>query len=45
VSWVWLGGLVTLLGTLLSMVPSRIEREMAEIRQSQELTVQAGDAY
>jgi cytochrome c-type biogenesis protein CcmF len=45
VSWVWLGGLVTLLGTLLSMVPSRVEREMAEIRQSQEVAVRAGDAY
>jgi len=45
VAWVWLGGLVTLLGTLLSMVPSRVEREMAEIRQSQELAVQAGEGY
>jgi cytochrome c-type biogenesis protein CcmF len=45
VAWVWIGGLVTLLGTLLSMVPSRVEREMAEIRQAQELAVQADDAY
>ena len=45
VMWVWIGGLVTLLGTLLSMVPSRVEREMAEIRQAQALAVQAGDGY
>jgi cytochrome c-type biogenesis protein CcmF len=45
VAWVWIGGLVTLLGTLLSMVPSRVERELAEIRQAQELALQAGDGY
>jgi cytochrome c-type biogenesis protein CcmF len=45
VMWVWIGGFVTLLGTLLAMVPSRVEREMAEMRQAQELAVQAGDAY
>ncbi|MDR3674785.1 MAG: cytochrome c-type biogenesis CcmF C-terminal domain-containing protein, partial [Acidobacteriota bacterium] len=45
VMWVWIGGLVFMLGTLLSMVPSRVEREMAEIRQAQELAVQAGDAF
>jgi cytochrome c biogenesis factor len=43
--WVWIGGVVTLLGTLLAMVPSRVEREMAEMRQAQELTVQAGDGF
>jgi cytochrome c-type biogenesis protein CcmF len=45
VMWVWIGGFVTLLGTLLAMVPSRVEREMAEIRQAQELTVQAEDVF
>ncbi len=32
VAWVWIGGLVVFLGTLLALVPSRVEREMAEIR-------------
>ncbi len=45
VMWVWIGGVVFVLGTLLAMVPSRVEREMAEMRQAQELTVQAGDAF
>jgi cytochrome c-type biogenesis protein CcmF len=45
VMWVWIGGVVTLLGTLLALVPSRVEREMAELRQTQELAVQAGDAF
>jgi cytochrome c-type biogenesis protein CcmF len=45
VMWVWIGGVVTLLGTLLALVPSRVEREMAEIRHAQELAVQAGDAF
>lgn len=35
VNWVWLGGFVMFLGTLLAMIPSRVEREMAEIRRSQ----------
>jgi cytochrome c-type biogenesis protein CcmF len=45
VMWVWIGGFVTLLGTLLAMVPSRVEREMAIMRQAQELAVQAGDGF
>ena len=45
VMWVWIGGVVTLLGTLLAMVPSRVEREMAEMRHAQELAVQAGDGF
>ncbi|HEV2177284.1 MAG TPA: heme lyase CcmF/NrfE family subunit [Terriglobia bacterium] len=36
VVWVWLGGVVMFLGTLLALVPSRVEREMAQIRQQQE---------
>jgi cytochrome c-type biogenesis protein CcmF len=45
VMWVWIGGLVTLLGTLLALVPSRVEREMAGMRRQEELAVQAGEAY
>ena len=44
VAWVWIGGFVTFLGTLLAMVPSRVERQMAEIRQAQEVAVRASDA-
>ena len=36
VMWVWVGGVVLLLGTLLALVPSRVEREMAEIRRQHE---------
>ncbi len=36
VAWVWIGGFVVLLGTLLALVPSRVEREMAGIRQASE---------
>jgi cytochrome c-type biogenesis protein CcmF len=36
VAWVWIGGVVMLLGTLLALVPSRVEREMAQIRQTPE---------
>ena len=36
VAWVWIGGVVVLLGTLLALVPSRVEREMAQIRQAPE---------
>ena len=45
VMWVWIGGVVTLLGTLLAMVPSRVEREMAGMRPAQEIAVRAGDVY
>ena len=44
VMWVWIGGLVVFLGTLLALVPSRVEREMAEIRKTQDIAVQASDA-
>ncbi len=40
VAWVWIGGVVVLLGTLLALVPSRVEREMAEIRQARKDTVE-----
>jgi cytochrome c-type biogenesis protein CcmF len=43
VMWVWIGGITVFLGTLLALVPSRVEREMAEIRQAQEAAVQADD--
>ncbi len=36
VAWVWIGGMVVLFGTLLALVPSRVEREMAQIRQTRE---------
>ncbi len=36
VIWVWIGGIVMFLGTLLALVPSRVEREMAEIRETRE---------
>jgi cytochrome c-type biogenesis protein CcmF len=36
VSWVWIGGLVVFLGTLLAMVPSRVEKELAEARGAAE---------
>jgi cytochrome c-type biogenesis protein CcmF len=35
VVWVWIGGIVMVLGTLIALIPSRVEREMAQIRQSQ----------
>jgi cytochrome c-type biogenesis protein CcmF len=37
VLWVWVGGIVVFLGTLLALVPSRVEREMAEIRRAEEV--------
>jgi cytochrome c-type biogenesis protein CcmF len=40
VDWVWIGGLVVFLGTLLAMVPSRVEREMAEIKRPSEEAVE-----
>jgi cytochrome c-type biogenesis protein CcmF len=45
VMWVWIGGVVVFLGTLLALVPSRVEREMAEIRRAQEMAMQASDAF
>jgi len=41
VQWVWIGGLVVLLGTLLALVPSRVERQMDEIRKTQEEAFEA----
>jgi cytochrome c-type biogenesis protein CcmF len=43
VMWVWIGGVVVFLGTLLALVPSRVEREMAEIRRTQDIAVQVDD--
>jgi cytochrome c-type biogenesis protein CcmF len=40
VDWVWIGGVVVFLGTLLAMVPSRVEREMAEIHRQREEAVE-----
>ena len=44
VAWVWIGGLVLLLGTLLALVPSRVERQMDEIRKTQDEAVEAKHA-
>ena len=44
VRWVWIGGFVMFFGTLLALVPSRAERQMAEIRQTQEVAVRATHA-
>jgi len=44
VRWVWLGGFVMFFGTLLALVPSRAERQMAEIRQAQETAVRTAHA-
>ena len=44
VAWVWIGGVVVLLGTLLALVPSRVEREMAEIRQPREEAMEEKNA-
>jgi cytochrome c-type biogenesis protein CcmF len=45
VQWVWLGGLVVFLGSLLALVPSRVEREMAEIRKAQSAAFELRDAF
>src|SRR5579875_3243545 len=34
VQWVWIGGMVVLLGTILALIPSRIERQMADMHKS-----------
>jgi cytochrome c-type biogenesis protein CcmF len=36
VMWVWIGGMVMFFGTLLALVPSRVEREMGQIRAARE---------
>ncbi len=41
VMWVWIGGIALVLGTLLALVPSRVEREMAAMRQHQEEATQS----
>jgi cytochrome c biogenesis factor len=43
VMWVWVGGAVLLLGTPLALVPSRVEREMAEIRREHEEALEIQD--
>ncbi len=41
VQWVWIGGMIVLLGTLLALVPSRIEKQMAELHKNQDATLEA----
>jgi cytochrome c-type biogenesis protein CcmF len=43
VMWVWIGGIVVLLGTLLALVPSKVEKEMAAIRQTREASLKLSD--
>jgi cytochrome c-type biogenesis protein CcmF len=43
VMWVWVGGAVVFLGTLLALIPSRVEREMAEMRREREPAVEVKD--
>lgn len=45
VVWVWIGGIIMVLGTLLALVPSRVEREMAQIRQSQTEALEERNAF
>jgi cytochrome c-type biogenesis protein CcmF len=40
VDWVWIGGFIVFLGTLLAMVPSRVERQMAEAKRPSEVAVE-----
>jgi cytochrome c-type biogenesis protein CcmF len=40
VDWVWIGGFIVFLGTLLAMVPSRVEKELAEARRPSEEAVE-----
>jgi cytochrome c-type biogenesis protein CcmF len=40
VDWVWIGGFIVFLGTLLAMVPSRVEREMVEAKRPSEVAVE-----
>ncbi len=44
VQWVWIGGMVVLLGTILALIPSRVERQMAQIHKDQEEAVEAHHA-
>ncbi len=41
VQWVWIGGMIVLLGTILALIPSRIERQMADIHKGKEEAVEA----
>ena len=45
VAWVWMGGLVVFLGTLLAMVPSRIERELEGLRRPVEEAIEEKHAF
>jgi cytochrome c-type biogenesis protein CcmF len=45
VAWVWIGGMVVLFGTLLALIPSRVEREMAQIRQAREGALEERHAF
>ena len=44
VVWVWIGGIVVFLGTLLALYPSRVAREISENSRAQDIAVSAGDA-
>ncbi len=41
VQWVWIGGMVILLGTILALIPSSIERQMGKLHKDQEEAVAA----
>jgi len=45
VDWVWIGMTVLLFGSLLAMVPSRVEKELAEIRKTKEELVEEKRVY
>ncbi len=40
VIWVWIGGMVVFLGTLVALIPSRAEREMTQHREAREELVE-----
>ncbi len=44
VQWVWIGGMIVLLGTILALIPSRVERQMAQIHKTQGESVEAQHA-
>jgi cytochrome c-type biogenesis protein CcmF len=41
VQWVWIGGMIVLLGTILALIPSRIERQMADLHKGQDKVAEA----
>ncbi|HEX5484197.1 MAG TPA: heme lyase CcmF/NrfE family subunit [Terriglobia bacterium] len=45
VVWVWIGGIIMVLGTLIALIPSRVEREMAQIRQAQVEALEERNAF